>query len=59
MNIEVDVLAKMVERSLAGVYDAAAKSSSDATVVALSAKVTQLEETVRSMQTTLDALMKK
>ena len=61
VNIEVDVLAKMVERSLKGVYDSSNSSSNtgnDAAVVALTAKVLLLEATVQSMQATLNDLVK-
>lgn len=63
VNIEVDVLAKMVERSLKGVYDSSNSGSntggSDAAVAALTAKVLSLEATVQSMQATLNDLVKK
>lgn len=63
VNIEVDVLAKMVERSLKGVYDSSNsgsnKGGSDAAVAALTAKVLSLEAIVQSMQATLNELVKK
>lgn len=43
VNIEVDVLAKMVERSLAGVYEGKGQSNSDAVIAALEARVAKLE----------------
>ena len=57
VNIEVDVLAKMVERSLKGVYDSS-NTGNDAEVAALTAKVLSLEDTIRSMQLTLSELVK-
>ena len=61
VNIEVDVLAKMVERSLKGVYDSSNSGSSavnDAAVTALTAKILSLEATVQSMQATINELVK-
>jgi hypothetical protein len=60
VNIEVDVLAKMVERSLKGVYESSSGSSAsnDAAVAALTAKVSSLEATIQSMQLSLSELLK-
>lgn len=61
VNIEVDVLAKMVERSLKGVYESSSSGSSasnDAAVAALTAKVSSLEATIQSMQLSLSELLK-
>lgn len=50
VNIEVDVLAKMVERSLAGVYEGKSSSqSSDAVIAALEARVAKLEEALQRL----------
>ena len=43
MNVEVDVLAKMVERSLAGVYENQNSLKSTENVAALEQKVSKLE----------------
>jgi hypothetical protein len=61
VNIEVDVLAKMVERSLKGVYESNSSGSSasnDAAVAALTAKVSSLEAAIQSMQLSLSELLK-
>lgn len=61
VNIEVDVLAKMVERSLKGVYESSSSGSSasnDAAVAALTEKVSSLEATIQSMQLSLTELLK-
>jgi hypothetical protein len=53
VNVEVDVLAKMVERSLTGVYDTAkAEMQKDLAVTLgkLQERITQLEATVAELQ---------
>ena len=57
----MDVLAKMVERSLAGVYEGKGQgqSSSDAAIAALQARIDKLESSSDAAITSLEAKVAK
>ena len=60
VNIEVDVLAKMVERSLSGVYENNSKyANSVETIAKLEERVEALESTILKMQKDIAFLLLK
>ena len=60
VNIEVDVLAKMVERSLSGVYENNSKNANSVeTIAKLEERVELLESTILNMQKDIALLLLK